>query len=120
MTLSAVMPVTRPTKRLRAELPARVGSSGSWACVAGKPGKFQPVHGEPAGVVLDRGQASVLRPAPDGVVTDTEKPGGLGNANFRHSLHNPPFAANIATLNRKSGNESPLGCHPRSGAAALA
>ena len=50
------------------------GVLGKLGLVAGEVGKFQAVHGQPSGVVLHRGEDSVLGPAPDGVVTDPEKP----------------------------------------------
>jgi hypothetical protein len=73
MTLSAVMPVTSPTNRLRTELPTLVGSSGQLRLVPGDVCQLQPVNGQPAGLILDRSQDPVLGPPPDGVVTDAQE-----------------------------------------------
>jgi hypothetical protein len=39
----------------------------------GVPGEFEALDGEPAGIVLERSQGAVVRPAADGIVTDASK-----------------------------------------------
>ncbi len=74
ITRSLSMFVTKPTKRLRAELRLSIGSGTSGARSFASAASAVP--GSPRARLGD-GQRAALDPAPDGVIADTEQASGL-------------------------------------------
>ena len=71
ITLSLITLVTKPTKRLRAELPMPSGFGGNGrAMFPPELGQDLPGDHLAAGVVLAGRQSAVVDPSPDGVVAD--------------------------------------------------
>ena len=73
------------------------GVGGGGGVLAGEGGQRGAVDDLAVRRVALHGQCAGIHPAPDGVVADTEEPGGLGDAELRHDGNLSAADADLST-----------------------